>query len=54
MKNHNLLLQNRKQEIKRLKAENADLKNQIEGLMAVILEQINVIQQLAVQITKAG
>ena len=44
------------EEIKRLKAENADLKNQIEGLMAVIQEQINVIQQLAVQITesKAG
>ena len=43
-------------EIEKLKAENAKLKNQIDGLMAVIQEQINVIQQLAAQITelKAG
>ena len=39
------------EEIEKLKAENAELKNKIEGLMAVIQEQINVIQQLAAQIT---
>ena len=40
------------EEIEELKAENADLKNQIDGLSAVIQEQVNVIQQLAAQITE--
>ena len=39
------------EEIEKLRAENVELKNQIQGLMAVIQEQINVIQQLAAQIT---
>ena len=37
------------QEIKMLKAENEKLKNLIDGLIDVIMEQLKVIQQLAAQ-----